>query len=345
MDATSSQLGSASAPRQPTLPGAHNGLETSIANEILASAEASPAKPPSTPRRQFGLQQVMLMIASVAVVLAIGTQLDNAGWFFGGISLALFIGLWWSWYIRDASPALILGMLLPLVFGLLVPTACCIPRSQAQQMACQCCLRSLTLALQNYADHYNGHFPPAYLADANGKPLHSWRVLILPYIEQESLYQQYRFDEPWDSKHNLAIAKQIPYLFQCPSRSAKTRGLFTSYVAVVGDETMWPAEKSVQYADVTDGLSRTLCLIEWPESDVIWTEPRDFDIDRVWMLTHPPNPLPKSKQFHSGNTTVGFADGHIETLRFGDLPGHKILALLSRASQDNAKPDERRMAD
>lgn len=83
----------------------------------------------------------------------------------------------------------------------------------------------------------------AYIADANGKPLHSWRVLILPYIEQESLYQQYRFDEPWDSKHNLAIAEQIPYLFQCPSRSARTRGLFTSYVAVVGDETMWPGRE------------------------------------------------------------------------------------------------------
>ena len=58
--------------------------------------------------------------------------------------------------------------------------------------------------MQTYRDTYKV-FPPAFIADADGKPMHSWRVLLLPYLEQQVFYMRYRFDEPWDSPHNRSL--------------------------------------------------------------------------------------------------------------------------------------------
>ena len=76
-------------------------------------------------------------------------------------------------------------------------------------------LKHIGLALLNYNDIF-GCFPPAYTTDANGKPMHSWRVLILPFIEQQTLYKRYRFDEPWDGPNNSLLAKEMPSVFPLP---------------------------------------------------------------------------------------------------------------------------------
>src|SRR5207249_2796575 len=72
-------------------------------------------------------------------------------------------------------------------------------------------LKQIGLAMHNYHDTYR-HFPPQALTDKNGKPLLSWRVAVLPFIEQDNLYRQFKLDEPWDSEHNRKLLERMPKL-------------------------------------------------------------------------------------------------------------------------------------
>src|SRR5438105_1376638 len=93
--------------------------------------------------------------------------------------------------------ATLAALLLPLVSS---------ARPAARRNACGNNMKQIELALLNYHDA-NKSFPPAYVADAEGKPMHSWRVLILPYLERNDLYQQYDFNEPWNGPHNSRLAE------------------------------------------------------------------------------------------------------------------------------------------
>src|ERR1700690_1532678 len=86
----------------------------------------------------------------------------------------------------------------------------------ARRTECKNHLKQLALAMHNYHDTY-GSFPPAYIPDKNGRPMHSWRVLLLPFLEFGPLYDQYRFDEPWNGPHNRELAKLPIALFHCPT--------------------------------------------------------------------------------------------------------------------------------
>ena len=83
----------------------------------------------------------------------------------------------------------------------------------------------------------NGCFPPAYIADKHGKPMYSWRVLLLPYLDQEDLADRYRFDEPWDSPANRTVTDLAIGLYQCPSQPG-VNGPTTNYMMVVGPHTI-----------------------------------------------------------------------------------------------------------
>ncbi len=130
-------------------------------------------------------------------------------------------------------------------------------------------MKQFGLALHNYHDKF-GCFPPAYVADATGRPMHSWRVLILPFMEEAALYQQYRFDEPWDGPNNSKLANRIPEVYRCPTYershdrlklSAPHLALMTNYVAVVGVGTAFDGSASVGVRDIEDGTSNTVLVI------------------------------------------------------------------------------------
>ena len=89
-------------------------------------------------------------------------------------------------------------------------------REAARRSACKNNLKQIGLALHNYHNAY-GSFPPAFVPDAEGHPAHSWRVLLLPYVDGEELYSLYRFDEPWNGPHNSKLADKIPSVYRCPS--------------------------------------------------------------------------------------------------------------------------------
>ncbi|MEO2018211.1 MAG: DUF1559 domain-containing protein [Fuerstiella sp.] len=138
----------------------------------------------------------------------------------------------------------------------------------------------LALAVANYHDTYHC-FPPAYIADEDGRPMHSWRVLILPFIEESEIYNQYDFSEPWDSQKNLKLLKQRPQTFRL--HGGDNKGTHTNYLAVVGPRTMWPFEKTVTYDSVTDGRSETIHFVENVGSNIQWTEPRDLNLETMSM--------------------------------------------------------------
>lgn len=137
-------------------------------------------------------------------------------------------------------------------------------------------LNYLQLSLQHYhAEH--GHFPPAYLADENGVPMHSWRVLILPYIEENELYAAYNFGEPWNGPNNIQLADRMPNIFCMQSEPKSTR--FTNIVAITGPGTAFPGSETTSIDQFADGTENTLLLTEVSDSRLCWLEPRDLTVE------------------------------------------------------------------
>jgi len=157
-----------------------------------------------------------------------------------------------------------------LLIALLLP-AVQAAREAARRMQCTNNMKTIGLALHNYND-YQKSFPPVYTADENGKPLHSWRVLMLPYIEQQSLYESIRLDEPWDSDYNKQFHDWGPSVFRCPSGQGDLTGM-TSYSVVVGPES-FPVDSNdgLSFRDITDGTSNTIFLVE-RKAPVCWMDP------------------------------------------------------------------------
>jgi hypothetical protein len=143
-------------------------------------------------------------------------------------------------------------------------------------------LTQITQALQNYHDAY-GSFPPAFVADESGRPMHSWRLLILPYLEEQALYDAYRFDQPWDGPDNIKLESRIPSTYRCPVQRARNPAhsdFKTGYFAVVGPQTAWPGQTAGRLAAITDGPECTLLLVE-DTNRLSWLAPHDIAFDEA----------------------------------------------------------------
>ena len=205
---------------------------------------------------------------------------------------------------------------------------------------CSSNLRQIGLALHNYHDEY-GTLPPPYLADEEGRPMHSWRVLILPHIEQKALYERYDFDEPWDGPNNRLLADAMPPLFRCPRYPPdEMPGTFTtSYVALVGSDTIWAeGNRRLPPPGADDQM---LLVVETFETGIHWMEPRDVAVEEhtipapaqpplltaiLWGAP-PPHPPP-----HPGGRNVLFADGAVRFFPFPLTP--ESLATLASVEAD-----------
>jgi hypothetical protein len=141
-------------------------------------------------------------------------------------------------------------------------------------------MMQVALAMHHYyQDH--GELPPAVVRDKTGKPLYSWRVLLLPYLEQEALYKQFRLDEPWDSPHNKKLAMETPIPFNIGDDGP---GL-TCFQVLVGPGTAFERPGLKFKGDFPDGTSDTILVVEAKEP-VPWSKPIDLAYD-------PNGPLPK----------------------------------------------------
>ena len=148
---------------------------------------------------------------------------------------------------------------------------------------CEQNLFQIGLGIHNYHDVHNA-IPPLYTVDVEGKPLHSWRTLILPFMEQTRLYDQIRFDEPWDSEYNKQFHNVVIPQYVCPKNSVEG-DKNCHYAVIIGSDApppMWggsfrPTKKAEErgrdsFAYLSDGTSNTLAVVEVKEA-FCWMDP------------------------------------------------------------------------
>lgn len=198
-------------------------------------------------------------------------------------------------------------------------------REAARRAQCTNNLKQIMLAMHCYHDEHKC-FPPPYTVDASGKPLHSWRTLLLPYLEQASLYERIRLDEPWDSPHNRKLADTIVPVFCCPS--AGDRSPNTSYLVIVGAGALFEGGKQIAVPDVIDGLSNTLAVAEVERSATPWMAPIDLDLNRVQCAING-GPTEIGSR-HPGGANVGMADGTVRFL-YNATDSKTLQALITRS--------------
>lgn len=206
---------------------------------------------------------------------------------------------------------LIIGILI----ALLLP-AVQAAREAARRAQCMNNLKQIELALLNY-ESANGHLPPAYTVDENGKPLHSWRVLILPFLNEAALYNQFDLTEPWDSVNNKAIGEAyMPAVYQCPSAPSGTG--MTNYLGVEGPGMIFNGSETTNIRQISDGTSNTLSVVEVYNSNVAWFEPRDFNAAQsAFALSSKANEIGSG---HSAGANAAYADGSVQFIGNGADP-------------------------
>jgi len=183
-------------------------------------------------------------------------------------------------------------------------------------------LKQCALAMHNYHDVYK-HFPAHASYDKNGKSLLSWRVHILPFIEQGQLYQEFHLDEPWDSDHNRKLISRMPKTYLSPQSRLGPEGK-TVYLVPVGKETIFPPRgKGTRIAEITDGTSNTIMIVEAADSRaVIWTKPEDLKVNSKDPLAGLTDGTRKGFQ-------AAFADGSVRFLPVSINP-RTLWALFTR---------------
>ncbi|NLY02059.1 MAG: DUF1559 domain-containing protein [Rhodopirellula sp.] len=240
-----------------------------------------------------------------------------------------------------------IALLLILVFCLLPCISAA--RSEARRSQCTNNLKQIGLALHNYHDAW-GTFPPAYLADETGRPAHSWRVLLLPFVEQERLYEQYDFGEPWNGPKNSCLTLGNSSVYQCPAR-----GQFpwadvpmTGYLAVVGPNTVWPGAEARKLDEFAD-RHHTILVVECFDREVPWSAPSDISVEEAsvvppvemkfinwWLRLEPREPIPHHQLHQFTGRNALFAGGSVRQLPI-DLSPSALRALTD--IREVPKPD------
>ncbi len=201
-------------------------------------------------------------------------------------------------FLAISIPGLFIGswLLTPAIMNL---------KTRRDIVVCQSNLQRIAKALNAYAAQY-GRYPPPYTVDAKGKPLHSWRVLILPFLNERRIYGMVQLDEPWDSPRNSAVQSMVPRVYVSPGRTGFGMVGESNYVLVTGPGTLFPSNKSIPIDQIKDGLENTLLVVETAVSLHPWTEPYDLDVTTL------PNQIGAPKGIggtHASGATAVFADG------------------------------------
>jgi hypothetical protein len=182
-------------------------------------------------------------------------------------------------------------------------------RDNAERMKSVNNLKQIGLAMHIYASEHKDTFPPAYSTSSEGKPLLSWRVLILPHLDQKPLFDQFHLDEPWDSPHNKPLIDKMPDIYAAPD-GAKP-GL-TPYLVPQGADTIFPGAQAVGFRNISDGTSNTILAVDsGTDHQVTWTKPDDWEVPAVPKG----QPLPGISAPWPIPFAALFADGSVRMLR------------------------------
>jgi hypothetical protein len=181
-------------------------------------------------------------------------------------------------------------------------------REAARRTQCKGHLGHIALALHNYHDWYGG-FPPAVVRDSNGKPLHSWRTLILPSLGYTQLYERIDLSRPWNDPVNQNVRLTDVPTYRCPTGNDSIPSGYTTYLAIVGPDLAMDSARAKNLDEITDGTENTLVILEVsPERAVPWMAPDDLDIE---SLSRIPN---EDHHAHVAGIYGVFCNGHVRLL-------------------------------
>jgi len=215
---------------------------------------------------------------------------------------------------------MVVQTLADLIFGLLLPSVLA-SREAKRYDQCVGNLKRIGLAMQEYHQKY-GRFPPSFVPGRDGKPMHSWRVLLLPFLDEKELYANYRLDEPWNGPHNIALAERMPAVYRCPSDYSADHSQ-TSYAMIVGPHAISDGPTSRRIRDIKDGGSKTIMVAEAANAGIKWTEPRDLNAKDMTFVTHVVKEHSRgyesdiASRHGSGRTNVLFCDGIVNDVNDG----------------------------
>lgn len=203
--------------------------------------------------------------------------------------------------------ALISCCVLGVVAWSLLQPAFTAARDAARCSECDANLRRIGLALEDYHNEHKS-YPPAVVYDASNKPMHSWRVLLLPYLgpEAEDVYERYDMSQPWDSKENMRLLNDIPHVYRCPSDAKSLLGE-TSYLAVVGMNTVIAdaGGQTTTRRGIADLPSETMVVVESAGSAVNWLSPKDVKVAALRAGLNSSNPgTPGSRHIQGVNVLM-----------------------------------------
>lgn len=226
---------------------------------------------------------------------------------------------WWIWLLVLGGagllivPGCLLALLLPAVQQ---------AREAARRTQCKNNLKQIALAMHNYHDTF-GTFPPAVTYGPDGQPMHSWRVLLLPYLDQAPLYSEYNMNEPWNGPNNSRLLDRMPPMYACPS-SPERQGI-THYAVPTGAGTMFPPDKAISIREITDGTSTTLLVVETVGTNLNWMAPVDLPVVSGGQGGF--------SSLHTGGFHAVLADGAVRFIS-GNLSPVTLDALLTRNKGD-----------
>lgn len=205
--------------------------------------------------------------------------------------------------------------------GLLLP-AVQSAREAARRMQSSNNLKQIGLAFHNFHDAYRS-FPAAAGLDDDSKPMLSWRVALLPFLEEARLYEEFHLDEPWDSDHNIKLLERMPSVYHHPSRPTKPG--YTVYQVPLSDKSLLRQTEPTKIQEITDGTSNTILALETAaEAAVPWTAPQDYEIDED---------NPGLNLFTNAITQMLFGDGSVHTISEG-VDSEVLNALYTRAGSE-----------
>ena len=287
--------------------------------------------------------QFRFRITALFYVMALlASGMATFGWGLGLFLSGVITFVWFAVFSSRKPPTrvevIVIIIIATVLVALLYPAtfpAMEMGRTSACRVGCTHKLMHIAKALLRYKEQ-KGSLPPAAVLDPQGKPMHSWRVSILPSIDEQYLCDNYDFTKPWNGGKNRTLSNIAPGLYRCPSFADDTQAKKneTQYFAVVGPQTVWASKESRSADFQNENASKTIMLIESHTQGIHWLEPRDLSFEKaVALLTsNSEDGMHYSKKRFFYHTLKGrhvvMADGSAYLLKT-DLSREVAVALLS----------------